>query len=165
MPSLPLLKYWLTERACLCPSRDMTMVTSRRVPSKKRRGGYKALITIVACLYALLALSLGQFALSVYLFASKTVEPTTFVGEIVIIFAVSSNRELFARLICAVLTLALGGTIDIGDHLIFGARWTMSPSKLVSKTTRCPEFHLLLASTTYDRCVDGCRWRRSCSSC
>lgn len=92
MPSLPLLKYWLTDRVCLYPSQNMNMKGSKVFPAeKKRRGGCKALITIVACLYALLALSLGQVALAVYLFASKPVEPTTFLGENITTVAVSSG--------------------------------------------------------------------------
>lgn len=91
MPSLPLLKYWLTGRARLHRSSQHTNMKSSEGfhAEKKRRGACKALITIVACLDALLALSLGQVALAVYLFASRTVELTTFVGGIIIIVAVS----------------------------------------------------------------------------
>lgn len=91
MPSLPLLKYWLTDRVRLHRSSKHTDMKSTKGfhVEKKRRGGCKALITIVTCLYALLALSLGQVALAVYLFASKTVEPTIFAGGIIIIVAVS----------------------------------------------------------------------------
>lgn len=166
MPSLPLLKFWLTDRACLYPSRNTNMRTFKGLlAEKKQRAGCKALITIVACLYALVTLSLGQAALAVCLFASKIVEPTIFVGEILITIAVSSDRKLLVRRIYAVLTLALERFIDSGDRFIFSALWTMSPNKLVSKTTRCPEFHLLLASTSHDRCVDVCCWCWSGSSC
>ena len=97
------------------------MKTSKEVPVEKRRRGRKALITIVVCLYALLALSLGQVALAVYLFASKTVESTTSVGEILIIVAVSCSWKARMMYIKAILTVFLGGTIDRRNHPIFGA--------------------------------------------
>lgn len=74
-----------------------------REPSaeKKRRGGCKALITIVGCLYALLAISLGQVALAVYLFDSKTVEPTTFAGGIIMVVAVSLDATRMWPMCCS----------------------------------------------------------------
>ena len=97
------------------------MKTSKEIPVEKRRRGRKGLITIVVCLYALLALSLGQVALAVCLFASKTVESTTFVGEILIIVAVSRSRKPRMMHTKATLTVFLGGTFARRNHPIFGA--------------------------------------------